>query len=532
MLLDFSRLTPHGFCLAWQPGLIWLEALSDSLIAAAYFSIPAALVVFLRRRHDLAFKPIFGLFAAFILACGSTHIMGALTLWVPAYWLDGIIKAITALLSVATAMTLWPLLPKALALPSPAALRDANGALAREAELSRQIAARLRDSEERQRQLYARTPAPLHAVDSRGIILDVSDRWLSLIGYARHEVIGRPIADFYTAESKALSARHLAAFHVGQSVPFAERRLQCRDGRVRDAELMIEVERDHRGDLQRVLVAVTDVTARKEAEAALQSSEDRLRQSQKMEAVGQLTGGIAHDFNNMLTTIMGSLELLQRRPNLDIRAATLASNALGAAHRATRLTSQLLTFSRRQMLNPETLNPAEVVDGIHDLLARTLGDRIRLHVTCAADQWSLLADRNQVEAALLNLVINARDAIPETGDVTIALGNLILESHAAHDLPDGMSPGPYVTIAVQDTGTGMTEEVRAHAFEPFFTTKPPGAGTGLGLSQIYGFVTQSGGTVRLHSIPGQGTCIEMILPRGEMEGAGIGGGYRKEELLF
>jgi hypothetical protein len=153
MLLDFSRLTPHGFCLAWQPGLIWLEALSDSLIAAAYFSIPAALVVFLRRRHDLAFKPIFGLFAAFILACGSTHIMGALTLWVPAYWLDGIIKAITALLSVATAMTLWPLLPKALALPSPAALRDANGALAREAELSRQIAARLRDSEERQRPL-------------------------------------------------------------------------------------------------------------------------------------------------------------------------------------------------------------------------------------------------------------------------------------------------------------------------------------------------------------------------------------------
>ncbi len=528
-LPGFYPYVPHGFCLAWQPGLLWLEAGSDLLIAGAYLAIPAALLVFLRRRRDLAFRPVFALFAAFILSCGITHILSAVTLWVPLYWLDGGMKAITAVLSIATAAALWPLLPKALALPAPEALRQANTALAQQVAAGEAMTARLQESEARLRNLYSRTPAALHAVGADGILLDVSDQWLNLVGRERNEVIGRPIADFYTEGSALESADHLAALRAGSGLLKAARRMLCKDGRVRDVEITLEVERDADGRFQRVLAAVSDVTARKEAEAALVAAEERLRHAQKMEAVGQLTGGIAHDFNNLLTTIMGSLELLQQRAALDERSGRLAANALDGSRRAARLVSQLLSFSRRQLLEPVRLFVGDVVDGIHDLLARTLGDTITLEVRRRADPWPALADRNQVEAALLNLVINARDAIEARGAgerrVTIEIDNCTLD-HAAFTGPDGYlydtpeppRAGDYVAITVRDTGSGMTAQVRARAFEPFFTTKPQGSGTGLGLSQLYGFISQSGGAVRLRSAPGTGTQMELLLPRA---GAGI-----------
>ncbi len=516
---DLSRFTPHGFCLAWQPGLIWLQAGSDILIAAAYFSIPATLLIFLRRRRDLAFKPVFALFAAFILACGTTHVMGTITLWAPYYWLDGAIKALTAALSVATAIALWPLIPKALALPSPDALREANAALAHEVRVGAETAARLQVSEARHQAQYSRTPAALHAVDSHGMLVDVSDRWLDLIGYERHEVIGQPITRFYTPDTAQSAMDHLAALSAGSFLLQAERRMQCRDGRVRDVELVLEVERDSGGRLDRVLAAVTDVSARKEAQAALQAAEERLRHAQKMEAVGQLTGGIAHDFNNLLTTIMGSLELLQHRAALDERGARLAGNALDGARRAARLVSQLLSFSRKQMLAPESLDVGEVAHGIHELLDRTLGDTIRLEIRREEGQWRAMADRNQIESALLNLVINARDAIEGDGLVTIEIANRTLTRAALasgylYDAPDPPRAGDYVAISVADNGAGMTAQVRDRAFEPFFTTKPQGAGTGLGLSQLYGFVSQSGGAVMMQSAVGKGTRVELLLPRG------------------
>jgi signal transduction histidine kinase len=397
--MDWSHFTPHGFCLAWDPALIWVEAAADALIALAYFSIPAALLVFLRRRQDLAFKPIFGLFAAFILACGTTHVMGALTLWLPAYWTDAAIKSLTAALSVATAVILWPLLPKALALPSPAALREANAALAREIERRDAVAALLRESEA------------------------------------------------------------------------------------------------------------------------------RLRQAQKMEAVGQLTGGIAHDFNNMLTVVMGSLEMLPKLVTLDARATRLTDHALQSAQRSARLTAQLLSFSRRSMLEPVALHPADIVEGIRELLARSLGDAIALDIIPPAPgQWPLLADRNQTQAAVLNIVINARDAISGSGGaplslaphghVRISFANRTLgEAEAERLSPDPAAPGDYVVIAIADDGAGMPDAVRARVFEPFFTTKPAGTGTGLGLSQTYGFATQSGGTVQIASREGGGTTVEIWLPR-------------------
>ncbi len=513
-LFDLSRFTPHGFCLSWDPWLVWLMAGSDLLIAAAYFSIPVALLMFVLQRRDLAFKPVFALFAAFILACGTTHVFGALTLWVPAYRLQGAVNAMTALLSVATAVMLWPLLPKALALPSPSSLRRVNDALAHEVQ-RRDLAARLlRESEARQKRLYARTPAALHAVDAEGNLLEVSDCWLVLTGYTREEVIGRNIASFYSSESQAAMRRKFADIKAGSDSTFCERQLRRRDGAIRDVEVHYEPERDEAGKLLRIMAAVTDVTARKQAEAALRVTEEHLRHAQKMEAVGQLTGGIAHDFNNLLTTIMGSLELLQQRAALDERSLRLTSNALEGSRRAARLTSQLLTFSRRQRLAPEPLVPEQIVDGIRDLLARTLGDGITLEVVLPEESWTFLADRNQMEAALLNLVINARDAIPGPGGhVRIDVSNRAVGVEEAASEPDPLPPGDYVVISVSDDGIGMNPEVQARAFEPFFTTKGPGAGTGLGLSQTYGFVTQSGGAIRVESAPGRGTRIDILLPR-------------------
>jgi PAS domain S-box-containing protein len=513
--MRIADFTPHGFCLAWDPGLIWLQAGSDLLIAAAYYSIPATLLIFLRRRRDLAFRPLFGLFAAFILACGTTHVLAVITLWQPLYWLDGGVKAVTAALSVATAIVMWPLIPRALALPSASDLRALNDQLAYEVRERDAAVAALRESESKLRQLYARTPAVLHATDPRGVLLDVSDRWLDLFGYSRAAVIGQNIANFFAPEQRGAVAAHLAALGAGRGALRTDRLILCSSGEIRITEAIHELEYDTAGRLRRVLVALTDVTARKQAEAALQTSEERLRHAQKMEAVGQLTGGIAHDFNNLLTTIMGSLELLDRQAILDPRGRRLADNALEGTRRAARLTSQLLTFSRRQRLAPEALAPADVVTGIHDLLTRSVGERVTLVAAPAqAGQWNLLADRNQLEVALVNLVINARDAIAATGVVTIQFANRSLTANDIENLtPDAVAPGDFVSITVTDDGRGMAPDVLARAFEPFFTTKPAGAGTGLGLAQTYGFVSQSGGAITIASTPEVGTSVELLLPR-------------------
>ncbi|HZU52029.1 MAG TPA: ATP-binding protein [Sphingomicrobium sp.] len=245
--------------------------------------------------------------------------------------------------------------------------------------------------------------------------------------------------------------------------------------------------------------------------AEREKAEARLVQAQKMEAVGQLTGGLAHDFNNLLTAVVGSLDLLLRRTD-DERLRKLARNALQAAERGGQLTAQLLAFSRRQRLTPTALDANEIVSGMGDLLARTIGPHIRIETILDPQLWRALADRTQIEVMILNLALNARDAMPNGGRVTIATSNL---SSVPPALSTELAPGAYVAISVTDTGTGMPPEVLSRAFEPFFTTKETGHGTGLGLSQLYGFAKQSGGTARIDSTPGEGTTVTIFLPRTE-----------------
>jgi signal transduction histidine kinase len=370
--LASGRYAPHGYCLLWDPWLVWTMAVSDVLIALAYFSIPVALVIFVRRRRDVAFGGIFWLFALFITACGLTHLVALWNLWNGAYELEALVKAVTAAASVLTAILLWPLLPKAVALPSPAKLRATNAAL-----------------------------------------------------------------------------------------------------------------RD-------------EIAQREKAEAALV-------QSRKMEAMGQLTGGIAHDFNNLLQVIGGSLDLISARSRGDERLQRLSGSALAALERGRRLTSQLLSFSRIQRIELRPVRLDEMLVGLKELLGRTIEPAITLEFRTEDAPEAVLTDAVQLELALLNLALNARDAMPEGGRLTITVEGVSITGR--DDIPDG----DYAAISVADTGTGMDEATLSRAFEPFFTTKAIGKGSGLGLSMVFGMARQSGGTVTIGSEMGEGTKVTILL---------------------
>ncbi|HEX8822077.1 MAG TPA: response regulator [Archangium sp.] len=252
--------------------------------------------------------------------------------------------------------------------------------------------------------------------------------------------------------------------------------------------------------------------ALEESEAERRKTEMQLRQSQKMEAVGKLTGGVAHDFNNLLQVIAGNLQLLQRDVVGNERAMSRLQTATRAVDRGAKLASQLLSFARRQPLQPVVVNASKLVRGMDDLLRRTLGEEVELVTSTAKELWNTALDPNQFENVIINLAVNARDAMNSMGKLTIEIGNAVLDERYCRQHPEVL-PGQYVLLAVSDTGSGMTPEVMERAFEPFFTTKPEGRGTGLGLSMVYGFVKQTGGHLKLYSELGHGTTIKLYLPR-------------------
>jgi signal transduction histidine kinase/CheY-like chemotaxis protein len=384
---------PHGFCFEWRPGVLWLHVVSDFIIALSYFGISLLLLYFVQMRRNLPFQLLFILFSAFIILCGTTHLFSIWVLWHPNYYIEGYDKALTALVSFATFITVIFVLPRAL--------------------------------------------------------------------------------------QTALSLEALVAAR-GQELAAA------------NAELRAQI-------------------------AARETVESTLRQSQKMEAIGQLTGGIAHDFNNMLQAIGGGVEMAQRRSaqGRAEEAARHTDSVRQTVERAAALTSRLLAFARRQPLQPCAVRLDDLIRSIDELLRRTLGSAsaaIGFDLRLNDGGWPVLCDPNQLESALLNLTINARDAMPDGGNLVIStsqrrLGAAELAGH------EGAEQGDYVELEVADTGIGMDEATRLRVFEPFFTTKPTGKGTGLGLSQVYGFARQSGGLVTLTSQRGVGTEVRLYLRR-------------------
>ncbi len=284
-----------------------------------------------------------------------------------------------------------------------------------------------------------------------------------------------------------------------------------------EARRELEQRRRAEQELHALNASLEDRVAREVAERA--KAEDALRQAQKMEAVGQLTGGVAHDFNNLLTVILGGLETIRKQlAKLPSGAETqrierAAAMAAHGAERAATLTARLLAFSRRQPLEPKPVDPARLVIGLADMLQRTLGETVALETMSGAGLWRTLVDPGELENALVNLAVNARDAMPGGGRLIIETTNAYLDEAYVETIPEPVPPGRYVLIAVSDTGTGMDSETLARVFEPFFTTKDVGKGTGLGLSQVYGFVRQTGGHIRIYSEVGVGTTVKIYLPR-------------------
>jgi PAS domain S-box-containing protein len=330
-------------------------------------------------------------------------------------------------------------------------------------------------------------------------------------GYTRAEIIGKHFSHFYTEEDRQAGVPEQALATARSQGRFEQENWRVRKGGTRFwASVVIDAIRDEQGEIVGFAKVTRDMTERR-------MMEEKLRQSQKMDALGQLTGGVAHDFNNLLTVIMGSVEVLSRwlsaspdvkPPSRIIRSISAAEDA---SRRAATLTQRLLVFSRQQPLHPKTIDPNRLALSLVEMLRRTLGERIRMVTVLGSDTGLIEADPTELENALLNLVVNSRDAMRDGGRITIETAKV-----ARHRLSLGSEQriaAHYVRITVKDNGAGMDRETIVRAFDPFFTTKGPGHGTGLGLSQVYGFVQQSGGQVVIDSQPGAGTAVDIYLPR-------------------
>ncbi len=375
------------------------------------------------------------------------------------------------------------------------------------AELNATLAQRVEEKTRERDRIWNVSQDLLVVTDRNGVWQTVNPAWTRTLGWSEAELLNRTSEWLEHPDDNGLTQAQVKKLGATATTVRFESRFRHKDGSYRWLSWTGVSDRD------RNYAVARDVTAEKAAAERLRAAEEALLQSQKMEAVGQLTGGIAHDFNNLLTGIVGSLDLMQTRLNQGRtdNVARYINAAMTSANRAAALTHRLLAFARRQPLIPKSVDVNQLVVSLEDLLRRTIGETIDLGIVAADDLWSTLCDPNQLESALLNLAINARDAMPDGGRLTIATSNARLDSVTA-DAP-ALSPGDYVCIAVTDTGVGMSAEVAARAFDPFFTTKPIGQGTGLGLSMIYGFARQSNGHVTIDSEIGQGTTIRLYLPR-------------------
>ncbi len=353
----------------------------------------------------------------------------------------------------------------------------------------------------------------LGILSAQGLIESTNPAWGRALGWASEQIRQRPIFELIHPDDVDKVRAGLRDVAGDESVRHFESRYRRTDGEYRWLSLVAVP------DAGKFYCSARDVTPEREARTELAAALDALRQSQKMEAIGQLTGGIAHDFNNLLMAVAGSMELLGKRLTQGrlSEANRYIEAAQSACKRAAALTHRLLAFARRQTLDPKPTDINRLVAEMEELIRQTVGPSIRVEVAGASNLWTTQVDPNQLENALLNLCINARDAMPEGGSLMIETNNQWVDERGARerDVPHGQ----YVTLSVTDTGTGMAPAVMARAFEPFFTTKPTGAGTGLGLSMIYGFARQSGGQVRIYSEVGHGATVCLYLPRhlGEAE---------------
>lgn len=352
---------------------------------------------------------------------------------------------------------------------------------------------------------FETAPVMMHSIDKNGQLLSVSTFWADTLGYTRDEMIGRTSISFLTPESQEYSKEKFAEFFESGRIQNIEFDFVRKDGTTIPVLLSAIAEYDEQGEVQRSLAVIFDNTAARRAKA-------ELLQKHRMEAVGQLVGGVAHDFNNLLSIIQGNLEFLREEPADSPMREAYLHDAYGAARRGAMLTQQLLAFGRQSRLSPKKTNINKVIQNADGMLRRLMPKNIGFETVATGGLWNTMIDRAQLDTAILNIVNNARDAMPEGGHITIETANIRISEEYLTDRNEEIEPGRFVMLAISDTGDGMPEGVAGKAFDPFFTTKPAGRGAGLGLSMVHGFVSQSGGTVHAYSEQGIGTTIKMYFP--------------------
>jgi PAS domain S-box-containing protein len=395
-------------------------------------------------------------------------------------------------------------------------IRDRNGTLTGFAKVTRDLTERraaelaLRQSEEQFRLLVQGvTDYAIYMLSPEGIVTNWNKGAERIKGYLPSEIVGKHFSQFYTEEDRARNEPQRALETATREGRFEKEGWRVRkDGTRFWSHIVIDPIRDDGGAIIGFAKITRDVTERKNAQEKLERAREALFQSQKMDAIGQLTGGVAHDFNNLLMAILGSLELLRKKLPDDPRMLRLLDNAAMGAQRGASLTQRLLAFSRLQQLDTKPVDVPTLVRGMTDLLERSLGPSARIETRFPQSMGKVLVDQNQLELALLNLTVNARDAMPDGGTILISAREQTVA--AGHETR--LQPGHYVCLAVKDTGEGMSEETLSRATEPFFTTKGVGRGTGLGLSSVMGMSQQVGGSFVLKSRKGEGTVAEIWLP--------------------
>jgi PAS domain S-box-containing protein len=392
-----------------------------------------------------------------------------------------------------------------------------NGVLIGFAKITRDVTERerarmaLRESEQQFRMLInGVTDYALYMLDPNGRVSSWNAGGERIKGYSPAEIIGQNFSQFYTDSERVAGLPQRALSIARETGRYEAEGWRVRkDGSFFWASVIIDAIRDDNGKLVGFAKITRDITERRDAQGVLEKVQRQLAESQKMDALGQLTGGVAHDFNNLLMIVTGHIQTLKQAVPADSKASRAAHAIELAAQRGATLTRQLLTFSRRQRVNPQSIDVRQRIDSIREVLTSGLGGSVRLVVDVPNDIWPVIVDTGEFEIALVNLVINARDAMPDGGTVTLSASNLEVEEG------DGLAAGEYIAIAVEDTGAGIPADVIGRVFDPFFTTKPVGKGTGLGLSQVHGFAHQAGGTVKAASELRKGTAVTIYLPRAQ-----------------
>jgi PAS domain S-box-containing protein len=401
-------------------------------------------------------------------------------------------------------------------------------ASARRQQLERQLVQKATEESEKRFQMLVEsvTDYAIYMLDAQGHVTNWNAGAMRIKGYAEGEIIGRHFSCFYTPEDRDQGVPTRALQTAASAGKFEAEGWRLRkDGSRFWASVVIDRIKDTDDNIVGFAKITRDITERRDAQQRLETAREQLYQSQKMDAVGQLTGGVAHDFNNLLTIIIGNLDNAKRtletwKEGAQERVARAVDHALIGAQRAATLTGHLLAFARRQPLEPRLLDVNKLLNQLSVFLKPSLGEEMQLEVVGAGGVWQVEADAAQLETAILNLAVNARDAMPKGGQLTIEASNVLLDEDYCSKNAE-VRPGQYVQISVTDNGSGMTKEIMTQAFEPFFTTKQMGQGTGLGLSQVYGFVKQSGGHIKIYSELGQGTSVKVYLPRARGKAADL-----------